>query len=333
MPTPARASVLVASGSCGDDVRWVLDDGGTLTVSGMGPMEDYWDWNLTPWFSLRNKIFHVVIADGVTVIGELAFNQCANLVSVDIPDSVTAIHPSAFYLCSSLTDITLPDGLTDIHSGTFYNCSGLTALTIPDSVTYVGRYAFEGCTGLTVIRFPADFAELGADAFSGCSSLTEIYFTGNAPVIGSRAFDNVTTTVYYPMGNPSWTADVMQNYNGNITWLPYCSHNYESVVTPPTCAESGYTTHTCPSCGDSYTDSYTDPTGHLYENGICTGCGLILSGDVTGDNAIDFADAFRIVCYYREALELTDTQLRVADMDGNGIVDLADAYAILLTAN
>ena len=40
-------------------------------------------------------------------------------------------------------------------------------------------------------------------------------------------------------------------------------HDYQSVTTAPTCTEKGYTTHTC-SCGDSYVDTYTDPTGHSY---------------------------------------------------------------------
>lgn len=38
-------------------------------------------------------------------------------------------------------------------------------------------------------------------------------------------------------------------------------HKYEDVVTPPTCTEKGYTTHTC-KCGDSYIDSETEPIGH-----------------------------------------------------------------------
>ncbi len=38
-------------------------------------------------------------------------------------------------------------------------------------------------------------------------------------------------------------------------------HTYTSVVTPPTATAQGYTTHTCSRCGDSYVDSYTDPTG------------------------------------------------------------------------
>ena len=32
------------------------------------------------------------------------------------------------------------------------------------------------------------------------------------------------------------------------------THEYTSVVTPPTCTEKGYTTYTCSRCGDSYTE-------------------------------------------------------------------------------
>ena len=49
-------------------------------------------------------------------------------------------------------------------------------------------------------------------------------------------------------------------------------HDYEAVVTDPTCTEQGYTTYTC-ECGDSYVDDYVDATGHSYANGICTVCG------------------------------------------------------------
>ena len=42
------------------------------------------------------------------------------------------------------------------------------------------------------------------------------------------------------------------------------SHNYEAVVTNPTCTEQGYTTYTCSECGDSYVDDYVDALGHDY---------------------------------------------------------------------
>lgn len=39
-------------------------------------------------------------------------------------------------------------------------------------------------------------------------------------------------------------------------------HDYNAVITDPTCTEQGYTTHTCSRCHDSYVDTYTDPLGH-----------------------------------------------------------------------
>ena len=46
-------------------------------------------------------------------------------------------------------------------------------------------------------------------------------------------------------------------------------HSYTAVVTPPTCTEKGYTTHTC-ACGDSYVDTHTDALGHDWDSGTVT---------------------------------------------------------------
>ena len=56
-------------------------------------------------------------------------------------------------------------------------------------------------------------------------------------------------------------------------------HSYTGTVTPPTCTEAGYTTHTCSACGDFYTDSETPATGHTWtdttrEEPTCTEPGL-----------------------------------------------------------
>lgn len=39
-------------------------------------------------------------------------------------------------------------------------------------------------------------------------------------------------------------------------------HDYETVVTEPTCTEMGYTTYTCTRCGDTYKGDYTEAAGH-----------------------------------------------------------------------
>ena len=49
--------------------------------------------------------------------------------------------------------------------------------------------------------------------------------------------------------------------------IPAIGHSHSSVVTPPTCAEKGFTTHTC-HCGDSYVDTYVDATGHADDQWI-----------------------------------------------------------------
>ncbi len=60
-------------------------------------------------------------------------------------------------------------------------------------------------------------------------------------------------------------------------------HDIEKNVTPPTCTEEGYTTHICTRCGDSHTDSATEPLGHTSkqeatctEDEICITCGVII---------------------------------------------------------
>ncbi|MGN0636531.1 MAG: cohesin domain-containing protein, partial [Acutalibacteraceae bacterium] len=42
-------------------------------------------------------------------------------------------------------------------------------------------------------------------------------------------------------------------------------HDYKAVVTAPTCTEKGYTTYTCSVCGDSYTDDETEMIPHDYK--------------------------------------------------------------------
>ena len=63
--------------------------------------------------------------------------------------------------------------------------------------------------------------------------------------------------------------------NGEVVF-PQCEHpSYDSVVTAPTCTKDGYTTYTCTSCGESYTDDATPATGHDFgDDNFCDICGF-----------------------------------------------------------
>ena len=84
-------------------------------------------------------------------------------------------------------------------------------------------------------------------------------------------------------------------------------HSYTAVVTPPTCTEKGYTTHTC-ACGDSYVDTYTDALGHAWDSGTvtkqptatetgvrtytCTRCGETKTETIPATGSVDVTQMF-----------------------------------------
>ena len=141
------------AGTCGPDLRWYLTDNGVLTISGKGKMYDYSFNNRAPWS--KSDIKRIIIGDGVTTIGEFAFNWCERLTSISIPNSVTEIGSSAFEDCRSLTSVTIPNSVTKISASAFSLCVSLASVTIPNSVKNIGILAFFKCTSITQISSEA----------------------------------------------------------------------------------------------------------------------------------------------------------------------------------
>lgn len=111
------------------DVTWNLDAEGTLTISGTGEMTGFKD-TTAPWADSADKIKEIVIADGVTAIGEGAFAGCAALTSVTLPESLTDIGPEAFAGCLNLTEIVIPEKVRSLGKAAFLNCEMLDTITI-----------------------------------------------------------------------------------------------------------------------------------------------------------------------------------------------------------
>ena len=122
------------------------------------------------------------------VIGNLAFEGCSGLTSLNLPAGITSIGYRAFKGCSGLTSLTLPDGITVIGYSAFYGCSGLTSLTLPDGITKIGDYAFQYCSGLTSLTLPAGITSIGDYAFQYCSGLTSLNLPTGITKIGTYAF-------------------------------------------------------------------------------------------------------------------------------------------------
>lgn len=214
---------VVASGLCGENLTWLLDDTGLLTISGAGEMENYaldTGDRYPPWIEYNSDINSVIILEGVTSIGDCAFFACAAMTDITIPSGVVSIGDEAFGQCESLSSITLPDSLTSIGYGAFMFCYSLPDITIPAYVDTISACAFAGCDTLEAIsvhsenrnyssddygvlfdkeqtvllqapggfsgdyRMPDSVTRIEVEAFDLCQNLTSITITANVSDIG-----------------------------------------------------------------------------------------------------------------------------------------------------
>lgn len=96
---------LATSGSCGTGTIFVLSEDGTLTISGSGRIRDYSESNAAPWTSESTYISKIVILNGITTVGDYAFNGCSNVMELTIPQSVKTIGQYSLQNCPSLANI------------------------------------------------------------------------------------------------------------------------------------------------------------------------------------------------------------------------------------
>ena len=115
----------------------------------------------------------------VTAIGEWAFCNRDNLVSVTIPDTVSSISKGVFFRSKGLKEIVIPDSVTSMDEQTFYECTSLTKVTLPKKLKIIPAAAFYGCSALKEITIPSSVKSIGRRAFYGCSNLLSITFKGN----------------------------------------------------------------------------------------------------------------------------------------------------------
>jgi len=205
------------SGTCGGEgnasgVSWSFDAStGTLTISGSGPMfnwyhemdmslaggygynlEDYLpkdkDYVYTPWYSLREKILHAVVSDGITNLGDFTFSGCENLKDVKLGKDITVIGHAAFETCTSLTAVSIPSGVTSIGVGSFFYNTKLKSISLPEGVESLGHGSFAFCYELQEVDLPSTLTTMNALSFAFCRKLPSIEIPAGVPGISGYTF-------------------------------------------------------------------------------------------------------------------------------------------------
>ena len=207
-------------GAQGENVSWVLDEKGNLTITGTGDMRDC---VTSPWANLTVRT--VEIGEGVTRVGDKAFAGCKCITEVKLPQTLTSIGKEAFSGCGLIKKIDLPRSVTSVGEFAFINCSCLkdiciddlaawcairfdsananplypsrflnlngqriTALEVPEGVTSIGDFAFYECKEFHDITLPESLESIGQYAFAGCCGLRELMLPDAVTSVGLNAF-------------------------------------------------------------------------------------------------------------------------------------------------
>ena len=269
-----HTNIEFAGDLCGEMVLWNYSSY-TLTISGTGQMFDFSE-TYTPW---PKGLEYVEVHDGVTSIGNNAFNNCDDLRTVEIPDSVTGIGFQAFKNCSSLSDIDIPDSVTYIGGNAFYQ-SGLASLSISGNCQTIGDYAFCFCNNLETVTIDSSLIEIGEKAFYECKCLKTVSLPDTVTSIGESAFAecSLLETINLP-------ASLTEIINGTFS---YC-YKLTDINIPDSVTSIGYNAF-----NSSGLTSVSFPDSVLYiEMGAFRSCKLtsvIIPGTVSEIGSYAFAD-------------------------------------------
>ena len=160
-------------------------------------------------FSFHTEVRHVLVKDGMRIVGEAAWRSCRQLQVVRLPETVVSLLHGAFSRCPVLRIVAAP-GCKHVGAKVFEECCSLTQI---GTTQYPGNIlapqaqlrprAFQGCTalrylnlgtsesgpaypnrslpdccfleaGIVALSLPPDFNRIGSAACASCQQLQTV---------------------------------------------------------------------------------------------------------------------------------------------------------------
>ena len=117
----------------------------------------------------------------VKEIGDYAFANNQDILTLNTGNGVIIIGLESFYNCKNMTSLTIGENVETIFDSAFEGCEKIEELIIPNNVKDIFTYAFKGCTGITNLTIGENVDSIGDYAFSGLTSANNIYYNTTSP--------------------------------------------------------------------------------------------------------------------------------------------------------
>ena len=143
-------------------------------------------------FRDREDLKSLTVTEGITSIGDYAFENTGNLVSATFPKTLKTFGKSSFMYADNytgpvygLSTLHIPENVTTLKSDAFLGTQ-LTDVVVPASVKTVGSQVFGDCSQLVSVRYEAE--EVGEELFTRCISLSSLTLAHSVKKLGARIF-------------------------------------------------------------------------------------------------------------------------------------------------
>lgn len=180
----------------------------------------------------QSKINTLILPEGCSSIGTMAFSSCTNLTTLVLPNSLENLGYHAFNRCSGLTEVIIPKNVTNVEysnkeylgkSGPFAECTNLKSLTINSKETF--KWEGQSLSSLKEVILGENVELLSEHAFYGVTGIEDIYcYATKIPEVGKVPFikSNVKNTILHVPASQRSSYQEKEGWNSiaNIVEMP-----------------------------------------------------------------------------------------------------------------
>ncbi len=295
-------------------------------------------------FSGCSNITEAYLGENVSITGTCGyiFGGCSSLQKLTLPafsmgDAETnwVLHrlfgSTASTVPAALTNIIVTGG-TETPANYFSNLAQITAVTLPTELETVNSNAFKGCTGLSAAHLIGEASDWDNVTISenGNAPLLALVRGGHPLVICAGPYDETVaagdTAKFWAFAAGKYELAYQWQYSADdgATWVDIDADT--EIIAFTAAAEQNGWLYRCVVTDDHDNTAYSDAALLI----ITEAETQFLLGDVDLNGVVEEADAILLAQFLTSDPNavITDAGLINADVNQDGIIDLADITAI-----